>query len=211
MAPTKRSDGSIKGFARGDPRNVRIAAKRRTILDAARAIFLRDGYAATTLEAVAAGAGVSKMTLYRHFGSKEALFEALVHGLADGMDDLEALFKDGGDALTRLRAFGLSFARSLMQPEALALYRTIVAEAERFPDLARLFQEKGRAQAQGWVAALLREACSLDDDEAATRARDFDAMVLGDFFQRRLLGLAAEDDPKQIEGQVERACEFAMR
>lgn len=210
-APAKRSGGSIKGFANGDPRNARIAAKRQTILDAARAMFLRDGYAATTLEAVAAGAGVSKMTLYRHFGSKEVLFEALVRGMAEGIDELEGLEAQSGDAHARLRAFGVAFARSLMRPEALALYRMIVSEAERFPDLARLFQDRGRAQAQGWVAALLREERGLDCDEAATRARDFDAMVLGDLFQRRLLGLETESSAEQIAEQVERACEFALR
>lgn len=208
---SERPGGSIKGFAKGDPRNARIAAKRQVILDAARAKFLRAGYAATTLEVVAAAAGVSKMTLYRHFGSKEVLFEALVRGMADGLEDLEGSAAQAADARARLRAFGLSFARALMRPEALALYRMIVSEAERFPDLARLFQDRGREQAQAWVAAVLREERGLNAEEAATRARDFDALVLGDHFQRRLLGLETESAPERIAEQVERACDFALR
>ena len=205
-----RADGSIKGFAQGDPRNARIAAKRATILHAARTLFLREGYGATTLEAVAAGAGVSKMTLYRHFGSKEALFEALVHTLADGMDGLDGSSPTEAPAQERLRAFGLAFARSLMRVEALALYRMIVAEAERFPDLAALFQDRGRARAQAWVADLLMHEFDLEPGEAAMRAAEFDALALGDLYQRRLLGLATDEDAA-VERQVERAVEHACR
>ncbi|MFM9270463.1 hypothetical protein ACJ7V3_09385 [Halomonas elongata] len=55
------------------------------------------------------------------------------------------------------------------------------------------------------------EERGLDGDEAATRAQDFDAMVQGDIFQRRLLGLDAESVPERIAEQVERACLFALR
>ena len=207
-----RVDGSLKGFAHGDPRNERIAAKRATIVDAARTLFLSDGYGATTLEAVAAEAGVSKMTLYRHFGSKEALFEALVHMLADGMGGLDGSSPTGGSAEERLRAFGLAFSRTLMRPDALAFYRMIIAEAERFPDLAALFQDRGRARAQGWVADLLVRELDLGPREAAMRAAEFDALTLGDLYQRRLLGLATEgDDSAAIERQVERAVAYACR
>ncbi len=165
---------------------IHIAAKMETILDAARPLFLREGDGATTLEAVAAEAGVSRMTLYRHFGSKEAL----VYSLVDGRDGLEGSNSDDGAVVERLRTFGVVFARSLMRLEALTLYRMIVAEAERFPDLAELFQERGRARAPGRIADLSTRELRLAPSEAAMRAAEFDALVLGDLYQRRLFGVA---------------------
>lgn len=203
---------AIRGFAEGDPRNARIAAKRSDLLSAARTLFLESGFAATTMEAVAGEAGVSKMTLYRHFRTKEALFEALVRGLADGMAMPETAANNAaeGPPRDRLHAFGLSFAAALMRPEALALYRMVVAEAPRFPELAALFQETGRRRAQGWIASLLQDARGLRPDEADRRARAFDALVLGDLFQRRLLGLQ-EMDEDTLRRQVDDAVEHALR
>lgn len=201
-------DGQIRGFAPGDPRNARIAEKRVTILEAARRHFLQHGFAGTAIEAVASEAGVSKMTLYRHFGTKEALFEALVRDLADLLE-----MPDGGTGTVeaRLRAFGRSFASTLMRPDALAFYRMIVAEAPRFPELAALFQERGRRLAQDWVATVLRQELSLDPEEADRRARGFDALVLGDLYQRCLLDLADVTDEAALNEQVEQAVSYALR
>src|SRR5258708_38050847 len=68
-----------------DPRRLRMAEKRAEILRAARPILLRDGLGGTTLDRVAAEGRISKMTLYRHFPSKEALFEGLVTAMCDYM------------------------------------------------------------------------------------------------------------------------------
>lgn len=201
-------EGQIKGFASGDPRNTRIAEKRATILDAARRHFLRDGYAATAIEAVAQDAGVSKMTLYRHFGTKEALFAALVRDLADM---LEMPDSGAGTVEARLGTFGRSFASTLMRPDALAFYRMIVAEAPRFPELAALFQERGRRLAQDRVATVLREELAFDPDEADRRARGFDALVLGDLYQRCLLDIASVADEATLNQQVEQAVMYALR
>src|ERR1700727_2297222 len=66
-----------------DPRRLRMAEKRTQILRAARPILLRDGLGGTTLDRVAAEGGISKMTLYRHFPNKEALFEGLVIAMCE--------------------------------------------------------------------------------------------------------------------------------
>src|ERR1700728_4646369 len=68
-----------------DPRRLRMAEKRTEILRAARPILLRDGLGGTTIDRVAAQGGISKMTLYRHFPNKEALFEGLVMGMCGDM------------------------------------------------------------------------------------------------------------------------------
>src|SRR5271169_2946135 len=68
-----------------DPRRLRMAEKRASILQAARPILLRDGLGGTTLDRVAAEGGINKMTLYRHFPNKEALFEGLVTATSESM------------------------------------------------------------------------------------------------------------------------------
>src|ERR1700683_3561000 len=68
-----------------DPRRLRMAETRAAILQAARPIMLRDGLGGTTLDRVAAEGGIAKMTLYRHFPSKEALFEGLVAAMCEYM------------------------------------------------------------------------------------------------------------------------------
>src|SRR6202041_2964625 len=73
-----------------DPRRLRMAETRAAILRAARPIMLRDGLGGTTLDRVSAEGGIAKMTLYRHFPSKEALFEGLVTAMCEHMrEDLE--------------------------------------------------------------------------------------------------------------------------
>src|SRR6202021_3640591 len=68
-----------------DPRRLRMAETRAAILGAARPIMLRDGLGGTTLDRGAAEGGIAKMTLYRHFPSKEALFEGLVTATSESM------------------------------------------------------------------------------------------------------------------------------
>src|SRR6201986_2688955 len=79
QAPTSRK------WREDDPRRLRMAETRAAILRAARPIMLRDGLGGTTLDRVAAEGGIAKMTLYRHFPSKEALFEGLVTAMCDEM------------------------------------------------------------------------------------------------------------------------------
>src|SRR6478609_6650555 len=109
-----------------DPRRLRMADTRAAILRAARPIMLRDGLGGTTLDRVAAEGGIAKMTLYRHFPSKEALFEGLVAAMCAYMrDSLEnapspAIDKPAAD---RLAAELRAFTAALIDPDALALYR----------------------------------------------------------------------------------------
>src|ERR1700712_3211625 len=107
-----------------DPRRLRMAETRAAILKAARPIMLRDGLGGTTLDRVAAEGGIAKMTLYRHFPSKEALFAGLVGAMCEYMrEGIEnapspALDKPADDRLAEeLHAF----VAALIEPDALAL------------------------------------------------------------------------------------------
>jgi TetR/AcrR family transcriptional regulator, mexJK operon transcriptional repressor len=146
-----------------DPRRLRMAETRAAILRAARPIMLRDGLGGTTLDRVAAEGGIAKMTLYRHFPSKEALFEGLVtatsESMREGLENAPAADADKPIAM-RLADELSAFTSALIEPDGLALYRLIVADGWRFPELARVFDRSGmRVIRRRLAECLKRVAC----------------------------------------------------
>jgi AcrR family transcriptional regulator len=125
---------------RGEKRREEIAA-------VAERVFLDLGYTETTMQIVASRAGASKETLYRHFGSKEGLFSEVVRartarffGGAEGEPRLHGAPKDV------LLQLGFNLLQKLLNEEPICLFRIVVAEAPRNPELGRIFFEQGPAQ-----------------------------------------------------------------
>ncbi|MFI6924788.1 TetR/AcrR family transcriptional regulator C-terminal domain-containing protein [Nonomuraea spiralis] len=125
----------------------RTARKRRQILDAAHAVFLRNGYVGASMDEVAAIASVSKQTVYKHFSDKEQLFTTIILDTTDQIAGLAKLvtasLEDGHDLDEGLRKLARAFLGALMQPDVLRLRRLIIAEADRFPDLGRTWYQQG--------------------------------------------------------------------
>ncbi|GAA1955626.1 TetR/AcrR family transcriptional regulator [Kitasatospora viridis] len=117
--------------------------KRRTIIDAALAEFLREGYAAASVDAITARSGVSKATIYKHFGNKERLFLAAVGSfLPSSYAELEpgiSGLADAPDLRAALITLAVDWARLLMHPQVLSLRRLVIGEIDRFPQLGRLW------------------------------------------------------------------------
>lgn len=132
------------------------SAKRRQIIDGARAVFLAQGFDAASMGEIARQAGVSKGTLYVYFNSKEHLFEAIIESerraQAEQIFVLDPTDADIEGALTRL---GIAFVGFLCQPEALGSLRTVMAIAERMPELGRSFYQAGPAFGISQVAGYL--------------------------------------------------------
>jgi TetR/AcrR family transcriptional repressor of mexJK operon len=184
-----------------------MAEKRTEILRAARPIFLRDGLGGTTLDRVATEGGISKMTLYRHFPSKEALFEGLVTGMCEDMrEGLEnAPFADINESAANRLAHELrAFTAALIEPDYLSLYRLIVADGWRFPDLARVFDQSGMRVIRRRIAVLL-EGGGLPADKSWQAAAEVVALALGDAYQRAILGIVQEGDGDAFAQQIEAA------
>ena len=125
----------------------RAKAKRDQILSGARRVFLRDGFAAASTDAIAAEAKVSKRTLYAYYPSKEDLFVDVLRRLTIENPQKRALESMEGmspENLEELRRDLLELARkivtTMMQPDYLALLRTTIADIHRFPQLAGLFR-----------------------------------------------------------------------
>jgi TetR/AcrR family transcriptional repressor of mexJK operon len=194
-----------------DPRRLRMAEKRAEILRAARPILLRDGLGGTTLDRVAAEGKISKMTLYRHFPSKVALFEGLVTAMCEymreGLENAPSANVDKPAAKTladELRAF----TSALIEPDALALYRLIVADGWRFPDLSRVFDQSGMRIIRQRIAQLL-ESGGVPANKTMQVAAEVVAMVLGDAYQRAVLGIVEEGDTEAFAQQIAAAVAYA--
>jgi AcrR family transcriptional regulator len=139
------------------------ADKHRAITDAARTVFGRDGYVRTSIDAIAAEAGVSTRTIYNHFDGKEQLFSGVLHESATQVADgfMETVERDltGADLERDLVALGRAFAAQGTDfPEHFAMVRQIRAEAPHFPPaVIDAWQQAGPLRVQAEVARRLQQ------------------------------------------------------
>lgn len=171
----------------------RSSAKREAVLDAAQDCFLELGYAGTSMDAVAARAGVSKATIYAHFQGKDELFGAIMRRRCEQVipDEMPPPAPDE-DARTVLRAVAQRLLELMMSPEAAAVYRIVVAESLRAPDLARAFYEAGPERSRGLLGAtltFLAERGDLVVPDPWIAADQFIGMLRAEALHRDLFGL----------------------
>jgi AcrR family transcriptional regulator len=175
----------------------RSARKRRAILTAAQGVFLDRGYLGTNMDEIAALSGASKQTVYKHFGSKEALFVEIVQTMtADAGDAVHQRIAEPErpeDLAPFLTDYALRQLTVVLTPELMRLRRLVIGEVSRFPELARALYDGGPRRAMAAMAALfarLSERRLLTVADPATAAEHFnwlvmsapvnDAMLLGD-------------------------------
>ena len=115
------------------------SAKRRQILDGARKVFLNLGFDGASMGEIARSAGVSKGTLYVYFADKSRLFEAIVEEEALERGQLSFNFDPARDVVTTLRQFGQTFIGSQCRPGGGSSIRTVMAIAERMPEVGRRY------------------------------------------------------------------------
>ncbi|MGN6144543.1 MAG: TetR/AcrR family transcriptional regulator [Mesorhizobium sp.] len=182
------------------PGRVLDPAKRAAILEGARAVFMREGFAQGSMDAVAAEAGVGKQTIYRHFRSKEALVEALVEAMC--APEVVRPPTRPLPAAQRIRELLLAFVAGVTSPDSVRLYRAIVAEAERMPGLGHLFWEAGPRQVRVAIAQLWVE--EHDAGNAPVVAEQLVQLALGDAYQELVLGTGSPR-PEVFERQIDAA------
>ena len=139
----------------GHPAESAITETRNRLIQAAREAFMAEGYRAS-VDGIAARAGVAKQTLYNHFPSKDELFSESV-GLVSAAI-VVALDGQTDDVRASLLRFGAAFRQRLLGDEGLAMFRTLMAEAARFPTLAQAFFAKGPEQTAARLADFLGRA-----------------------------------------------------
>lgn len=173
----------------------RTERKRSHILASATAIFTREGFAHAGMEHIARDAGVSTATLYAYFPSKGDLFRIVVEEAISGIAArVRQSAELGGDARFRLTAFGVAYAEFYAHPASRALFRMVIAERRRFPDLADHFQTRGREELGGSAMKIVDDLVaegSLAVEKASWAAGQLQGMIE---HSTLLLGLVAGDD-----------------
>jgi TetR/AcrR family transcriptional regulator, mexJK operon transcriptional repressor len=187
----------------GRPSREEAALLGERILDIATELFLAEGYGATSIERVAQRARISKRTFYHRFPDKAALFGAVVHRIIQRLRPPAGTpLYDGGSLEDILRRLARLALRAALAPMALALSRLMIAEAQRFPELAAIAAREGsRAEAVREIAALLQRAARAGDlaiDRPEFAAAQFLELVIT-LPQRRALGLGEPMSEAQLE------------
>lgn len=176
------------------------------ILRAAQQAFMAHGYHGASTDMIQAEAGVSKSTLYRYFPSKEELFRAAFEAYnKDFLSHIGQIYKGTTDVEEFLFKFGLEFLETLTSPRGLNLFRTMVAEGQRFPKVGKMFYLVGPKVTSDLVERYLADAHERGDiyaPQPAMSAEHFISMVRGDLFLRCLLGASRAPSPAQLQRYV---------
>ena len=198
----------MKTWAETDPKAEVMARSRARLVKAAREAFLSSGYGESSVNRIAREAGVSIKTLYRHFGSKDELFGAVVAGLcvypADPSIDMPWSEQPPEVAFVTM---GLEYLDLVLAPDELALYRVIIRDNARFPQLSERYRtEVLRPREKVLVAYLHRWAPRRDWSirEPNRAASTFFALLQRDLLEPMLLG-----EPHPGAGAVRRQAERA--
>jgi TetR/AcrR family transcriptional regulator, mexJK operon transcriptional repressor len=190
------------------------ATKREQILSSAMPIFMREGFAATSMDLIAKDAGVSKGTLYNHFDSKQALFSTIIElecaRILGQVFDLDAVTGPPEEVLMKL---GTGFMMSILNPQAMSVYRSMIAESTKFPELGELFMQSGPepgAQSLGrYLRRLANEGVLAVEDELMA-AHQFIALCDAGLCNQAHLQVG-QPTPQQVQERVVSAVRVFLR
>src|SRR5579863_8072814 len=186
--------------------------KREAILDAAHKVFLEVGFGATSMDAIAVAAKVSKQTVYNHFGSKEELFAAMIRNVCDRMLTVFEEAAKSGRPEDTLRAIARQIVKKVMEPDRLALYRLLIAESQRFPELGHIFYESGPQVTRKYLADYFTEQNvrgTMHVSNPAITADQFFGLLSG-CYPKAQLSIGPVPSPEYVEAYVENAVSMFM-
>src|SRR5262245_9488893 len=148
-----RSRSGLRRFAGPRADDPRVVRTRAAVVEAARTLFLRQGYAGTTMEEIAAVAGLTKRTLYNNYGGKDVLFTQIVVGViayaeefARGLHEEFTVGITAANLRDSLHNLGRRLALRIVHPEVIALRRLLIGEAREFPALATEYFDRAPGQ-----------------------------------------------------------------
>ena len=170
-------------------------------------MFLRKGYDGASMDEVAALAAVSKQTVYKHFADKRQLFTAIITGDISATEalthDMVAALGDSEDIENDLRQFARQHIIEVTQPHLIQLRRIIIAEAERFPELARTWYTSGPERAHATLAdqfQALAQRGLLRIDDPLLAAQHFNWLILSIPLNKAIFhGSDTEFTPAELE------------
>lgn len=195
------SSAQIKAQGPGRPKDME---KRAAILVAAKALFIRNAFAGTSMDAIAADAGVSKLTVYSHFGDKDNLFrEVLRSRIEDLLPEDTYTFGPHDDIRETLLRVALIHAHLDCNAETVGTFRAILSDCRQGnPRYGKLIWEEGATRTHGLMERLLQQAVDagqLDIDDVPRASTQFLSLIKGNLMMRQMFGCAECPDSHAAE------------
>lgn len=180
--------------------------KRLQMLYAAGSLFLDNGFDGVSMEQIAAAAGVSKQTVYSHFGSKEELFSAIIDSKVRLHDLTDELFNTNLPIHKVLTELGRHLTDLLMSDDAIGMFRVCISEAGQRDGIATLYWKAGPERLTHRFTHYLqhqKDTGKLQIEQPHFAAQQFLSMLKGEAFMRRALGQVDDHNLEQLPDYLE--------
>ena len=201
--------------AASGPGRPKDLGKRAAILEAAKQLFAREGFNGVSMDQIAAEAGVSKLTVYSHFGDKDALFAAAVQAkcaemLPDALFEIELT----GSVRDQLKAIGQAFFALITSEEAISTHRMMMVPGNIDDRLKQTFWEAGSQRTHDAFAALLQALVAkgeLDVPDVAIASVQFFTLIKGEVHARMTCGLCSQPGPLDRRRHIDATVDMFLR
>ncbi len=212
--PAAKPAAAPRQHGPGRPKDL---GKRAAVLDAARRLFIEQGYERVSMDQISSAAGVSKLTVYSHFGDKATLFAQAIRAQCETLIPDELFIADtGADLRQRLDAIGHAFFQLITSPEALATQRAMQDLANADPRLSQLFWCAGPERVMTALSGLLQvhiDRGDLDIPPAALprAASQLFSLLKGELHARMTCGVALPCDQAEVDAHIAATVDFFLR
>ena len=184
------SSAPVRTQGPGRPKDME---KRAAILEAAKSLFISNAFAGTSMDAIAADAGVSKLTVYSHFGDKDNLFREVIRSrIQDLLPEQTYAYDPQEDIHDLLLRVALKHAHLDCNAETVGTFRAILSDCRQGnPRYGKLIWEEGTTRTHGLMERLLQQAVGagqLDIDDVPRASVQFLTLIKGNLMMRQMFG-----------------------
>ncbi|MFD0727493.1 TetR/AcrR family transcriptional regulator [Lysobacter brunescens] len=201
-----------RGAGPGRPKDL---GKRAAILDAAKRLFSTHGFDGVSMDQIATDAGVSKLTVYSHFGDKDSLFGAAVRAKCEEQLPPE-LFLVGleGNLREQITAIARAFFALVTSEEAVAMHRMMMVPGTGDAHVRELFWQAGPQRVKEGFAAFLRDEVAqgaLDIPDIERAASQFLCLLKGELHMQMMCGLCCTLAGEDVEAHIHATVDLFLR
>lgn len=190
--------------------------KRAAILDAAKRLFTTHGFDGVSMDQIATEAGVSKLTVYSHFGDKESLFGAAIRAKCEEQLPAELFLVGGleGNLREQLTAIARAFFTLVTSEEAVAIHRMMMMPGTGDAHVRELFWQAGPQRVKQGFTAFLRDEVArgaLDIPDIERAASQFFCLIKGEVHMQLMCGLCCTPAPEAVDAHVQATVDLFLR
>ena len=215
MSATDRQSAAPDATKPAGPGRPKDLSKRAAILDVAKRLFSREGFDGVSMDQIAAEAGVSKLTVYSHFGDKESLFSSAIRAKCEERMP-STLFLAGleGDLRDQLTTIARAFFALVTSEESIAMHRMMMMPGTGDSHVRELFWQAGPQQVKDAFAEFLRAHAArgeLEVNDIPRAASQFFCLIKGEKHMQLLCGMCCGTPASDVESHIEATVDLFLR